>query len=150
MNLLGVLFGAAFGFVITAANLHEYATIHAMLRLQEPDVFLLMACAIGVSAPTLWWLERRSTDTILAGPLTLSRSRPRREHIIGGALFGAGWSVAGTCPAPALAMVASGALLGLVAVAGLFIGLALRDVQTTRRIEAPTIGDGEHRELVSS
>jgi hypothetical protein len=150
MALVGLLAGMGFGFVVAAANLHEYDTIHAMLRLQEPDVFLLMACAIGVSAPALWWLERRRARTVLAGPLTLARSLPGRDHVVGGVLFGTGWSVAGTCPAPALAMIASGAMLGFVAVAGLFVGLSLRDVHAAR-LAQPTAaaGDGEHRELLS-
>ena len=59
-----------------------------------------------------------------------------------GALFGIGWAIAGTCPAPALVMVSSGAMLGLVAIAGLFIGLHL-----SQRESAAAQGDGEHREL---
>lgn len=144
MNLWGLLFGAGFGFVLAGAQLHEYDTIHAMLRLDEPDVFLLMGAAIAVSLPLLWLLERRNVRTLYGGTLKLSRSRPQRHHVVGGALFGTGWAVAGTCPAPALAMVSSGAVLGLVAIAGLFAGLQLRDVHVRR---APTDSDGEHRVL---
>ncbi len=144
LNVIGLVFGAAFGFVLAAADLHEYDTIHAMLRLQEPDVFLLMGSTIGVSLPLLWWLERRGTTTVLAGPLTLARSKPERHHVVGGALFGAGWAIAGTCPAPALAMLASGAGLAIVAIVGLFAGLHLRDVHSSRT--DPT-GDGEHHIL---
>lgn len=144
MNAVGLMFGAGFGFVLGAARLHEYDTIHRMLRFDELDVYGLMALAIGVAAPLLWWMERRHTTTVLAGPLTLSRSRPQRHHVTGGALFGLGWAVAGTCPAPALVMVASGASLGLVAIAGLFVGIALRDRVTSH---ASAAGDGEHRVL---
>jgi uncharacterized membrane protein YedE/YeeE len=144
MNILGLVAGAGFGFVLAGAKLHEYATIHATLRLDEPDVFLLMGCAIGVSLPLLWLLEKRRVTTMYGGPLSLSRSRPQRHHVIGGALFGLGWALAGTCPAPALAMVSSGALLGLVAIAGLFTGLHLRD-RHVRRV--PADSDGEHRML---
>lgn len=146
MNTAGLLFGMAFGGLLAAARLHEYDTIHAMLRLDEPDVFLLMASAIAVSAPALWWLERRRVVTPLGGELRLSRSKPEAHHIKGGALFGVGWAIAGTCPAPALVMVSSGALLGLVAMAGIFIGLHLRDRATSQTVHS---GDGEHREPVS-
>ncbi len=143
LDLIGLLFGAGFGFVLGAARLHEYETIHRMLRFDEFDVFLLMGAAIATSLPLLWLLERRGTTTMLAGPLRLSRSKPERHHVIGGALFGAGWALAGTCPAPALVMLASGAGLAVVAIAGLFIGLHLRD----RHVRIATHGDGEHREI---
>lgn len=147
MNLIGGLFGAGFGFVLAAARLNEYDTIHKTLRFEELDVFLLMGLAIGVSLPLLWILERRHTQTVYGGELKLSRSKVERHHIVGGALFGVGWAVAGTCPAPALAMLASGALYGAIAVVGLFIGLYLRDRQVSA-VTAP-VGDGEHHDLVS-
>ena len=147
MNLIGGLFGAGFGFVLAAAQLNEYDTIHKTLRFAEWDVFLLMGLAIGVSLPLLWILEKRGTNTLFAGRLSLSRSRIERHHIVGGALFGTGWAVAGTCPAPALAMISSGAMYGTIAVTGLFIGLWLRDRQVERASVPVTEGDGEHRVL---
>jgi hypothetical protein len=149
-KVLGLLFGAGFGFVLAAANLHEYDTIHKMLRLEEIDVFLLMGGAIGTSLPLLWWLERRRANTALGGPLFLSRSKPRREHVVGGALFGVGWAVSGTCPAPALVMLVSGAGLAAVTITGLFVGLNVRDAQVRRNAGAATAADGEHREVVTS
>ena len=147
LNLTGLIMGMLFGGLVAAALLHEYDTIHAMLRLDEPDVFLLMGSAILVSAPLLWFLERRGMVTPLGGTLKLSRSRPERHHLKGGALFGIGWAIAGTCPAPALVMVSSGAVLGLVALPGIFLGLQLRIRQTE---PDSAQGDGEHRVLVSS
>lgn len=146
-NLVGLLFGAGFGFVLAAANLHEYSTIHNMLSLKEADVFLLMGGAIAVSLPLLWLLERKKVRTALGGPLQLSRSKPNRRHVVGGALFGMGWAISGTCPAPALVMLASGAGLAIVTVVGLFTGLELRDIQTRRAQVTVTTGDGEQREV---
>ena len=137
---MGLLFGACFGGLLGAANLHEYDTIHAMLRLDEFDVYGLMASAILVAAGLLWWLERRPTSTVFDGTLTLQRSRPKKHHIIGGALFGIGWAIAGTCPAPALVMVSSGALYGLIVILGIFIGIYLGD----RNSISSSFGDGEH------
>ena len=137
---MGLLFGACFGGLLGAANLHEYDTIHAMLRLDEFDVYGLMASAILVAAGLLWWLERRPTSTMFDGTLTLQRSRPKKHHIIGGGLFGIGWAIAGTCPAPALVMVSSGALYGLIVILGIFIGIYLGD----RNSISSSFGDGEH------
>lgn len=150
LNVVGLLTGIAFGGILAGFQLHEYDTIHSMLRLDEPDVFLFMASAIAVSAPLLWLLERRRFTTALGGELKLSRSRPQPHHVKGGALFGVGWAIAGTCPAPALVMVSSGAMLGLVAIPGIFLGLQIRERQVRAGLEA-TIGDGEHRpDLVRS
>jgi uncharacterized membrane protein YedE/YeeE len=147
MNLLGLVFGLMFGAVLAASNLHEYDTIHNMLALEELDVFWFMGSAIAISAPTLWFLERRNHNTPLGGKLLLSRSRPEAHHIKGGALFGLGWAVAGTCPAPALVMVSSGAWLGLIALPGIFLGLYLRE----RQLSTPDhVGDGEHRILAKT
>ena len=118
MNIIGLVFGAMFGFVLAAGRLHDYDTIHATLRLESFYVFGLMGLAIGISAPLLWLLERRQLATPYGGVLSLARSKVERHHIHGGALFGAGWSIAGTCPAPALAMLASGAGYGAIAVVG--------------------------------
>lgn len=150
-NIVGLLFGAGFGFVLAAANLHEYTTIHNMLSLKEFDVFGLMGLAIGTSLPLLAILERAKVKTVLAGALSLSRSKVQKHHVVGGAIFGIGWAVSGTCPAPALVMLASGAGLAAVTIAGLFIGLGLRDAQTSRTSGGSiTQGDGEHRASVGA
>ncbi len=145
LNSTGLLFGMLFGGLLAGANLHEYDTIHAMLALEEIDVYLLMASTIAVSAPLLWLLERRGYATAFGGALSLRRSRPRKHHVQGGVLFGLGWAIAGTCPAPALVMISSGALLGLVAIPGIFLGLHLRERQMGSIFH---VGDGEHRESV--
>ena len=89
--------------------------------------------------------------TVLAGALSLSRSKVQKHHVVGGAIFGIGWAVSGTCPAPALVMLASGAGLAAVTIAGLFIGLGLRDAQTSRTSGGSiTQGDGEHRASVGA
>jgi len=150
LNAIGLTIGMLFGGLLAGARLHEYDTIHAMLRLQEADVYLLMASAIAVSAPLLWLLERRNHNTLLGGRIALSRSMPQRHHIKGGALFGVGWAIAGTCPAPALVMLSSGATLGLFAIAGIFLGLHLNSIGSERAGQPAAPGDGEHRELIGS
>lgn len=127
MNRVGLLIGFAFGFLIAAARVNDYDVIHRMLLLQEFDVFLLMGSAVLVAAVLLWILGRLGWQTPFGGRLQVSRSRVERKHVYGALVFGTGWAIAGTCPGPALAMTASGSLLGLLVMAGLFTGLTLHD-----------------------
>lgn len=137
MYAVGLIFGALFGGLLAGGLLHEYDTIHKTLVLEDLYVFKVMALAIGTAAPLLWLLERRRANTALAGPLKLTRSKPQRNHVVGGVIFGTGWALAGTCPAPALVMVSSGAMLGLIAIAGIFVGLYIREAQTRRTVFSP-------------
>ena len=134
LNTIGLLSGLLFGGILAGANLHEFDSIHSFLRLDDLYIAWFMGSAIAVSAPMLWWLERRGVDTPLGGRLELSRALPEARHIKGGAIFGLGWAIAGTCPAPALVMISSGAMLGLVAIAGIFVGLHLRERQAMREL----------------
>ncbi len=49
-------------------------------------------------------------------------------------VFGRGWAIAVTCPAPALAMLASGSVLALVVIGGIFAGILLRDAVVARQV----------------
>jgi uncharacterized membrane protein YedE/YeeE len=115
VRLVGLLFGSAFGFLLALAGLNDYEVIHNMLL-----------------------LERKRWRTPFAGTLRPARSKIERHHITGSAIFGTGWAIAGTCPAPALAMTGSGALLGLVVVGGMFAGLMARDYAEARAGAEPS------------
>tara|TARA_Y100001970_G_scaffold41606_1_gene51539 strand:+ start:10061 stop:10525 length:465 start_codon:yes stop_codon:yes gene_type:complete len=139
-NITGLAFGAMFGGVLAAGSLHEYDTIHNMLKLDEFYVFGFMGSAIVIATIGLGILESRNTKTSFGGTIVLQRSDIKANHLKGGVIFGSGWAIAGTCPAPVLVMLTSGVFLSLIVIAGIFIGLSLSNKQ------APAgFGDGEHR-----
>ena len=132
MNPFTFLVGLSFGFLIVAARLSDYTVIHDMLLFREPDVFLLMGSSFVVAMPLLWLLRRRRWKTPLGGELQLNRVKAEPKHLYGGVLFGAGWATAGTCPGPALGMAVGGGLLGIVVMAGLGLGIILRNLTAGR------------------
>jgi uncharacterized membrane protein YedE/YeeE len=105
-------------------------------------MFLTMGSAVAVALPLLWLLRRRSWTTPLGGPLALIPARIERKHIYGGVVFGTGWAIAGTCPAPALAMVGAGGVMGVFVVLGLFGGILLRDRVVERAAREPAVEQG--------
>jgi uncharacterized membrane protein YedE/YeeE len=63
-------------------------------------------------------------------------TRPTRQHVVGSAVFGVGWGIANTCPGPVAAQLGQGALWSLLTIAGIVIGIRVRDRQTAR-VSAP-------------
>lgn len=134
MNRVSFLAGLAFGFLVAAARLNDYNVIHDMLLLREPDVFLMMASAIGVAAPILAYMQKKHWRT-MDGEINLRRQPISRKNVTGAAIFGAGWAVAGSCPVPALAMTVGGSVLGAFVMAGLVSGIVLRDAVEARSLQ---------------
>ena len=120
-NLIAALVGMGFGFVLVAARLNQFDTIHRMLLLQELDVYFLMGSAIATAAPLLWWL-RRSHWRTLNGELKVAQEPVQPANLAGAVVFGAGWAITGACPGPALVMTATGTVMGLPLMAGLVAG----------------------------
>jgi uncharacterized membrane protein YedE/YeeE len=118
------LFGAAFGFLISWGQFSDPDRIRDMLLLRDPYLYLMMFSAIAVAGLGTWLLRRRRARALLTGePLSVERTRPERRHIVGAAIFGVGWAVADSCPAPIAAQLTQGVWWSLCTIAGIFIGV---------------------------
>lgn len=131
------LFGLAFGFLFAAAGLNQYDIIHQMLLLKNFAPFLIMGSAMGTTLPIRWLLERRRWHTPLGGAMTLRRWSAEPKHVWGGVIFGTGWAITGACPGTASTALGAGSLVGIVLIAGIVAGIALRDAVAERQ-EIPT------------
>lgn len=132
-----LLGGVGFGFVLGWARLTEPDTIYKMLRLREPDVFLLMGSAIVTGAVGVRLLRRGGARTLADGELVSWKTLPAsRDHVIGSMLFGLGWSIACTCPGPTAAMIGRGQWAGLFTAFGIFSGIVMRDARKRRTGQA--------------
>jgi uncharacterized membrane protein YedE/YeeE len=138
-KLLGLLFGAAIGFVFAWAWLSDPAVIRDMLLLREPDVFLLMGSAIAVAVIGTRLLRLVGARALVGNePVAWTIERPEQRHVVGSVLFGAGWAVARTCPGPVAVMIGEGRLGGLVVAIGLGAGVLLQGALKRRRLAAAT------------
>jgi uncharacterized membrane protein YedE/YeeE len=118
------LFGALFGFLISWGQFSDPDRIRDMLLLKDPYLYLMMFSAIAVAFAGTWLLRRRRRHALLTGELiSVERTRPERRHIVGAAIFGVGWAVADSCPAPIAAQLTQGVLWSLFTIAGIFLGV---------------------------
>lgn len=138
LKLVGVAAGLGFGIVLSWAQLTKPTVIREMLLLHEPDVFLLMGSAILVAAIGCRVLRATGMRAFASGELIQWKVQPvQRRHVVGSALFGVGWSVAGTCPGPAAAMIGEGKLGGLAVVAGILAGVLIQQMFARRPLRDP-------------
>jgi hypothetical protein len=134
VRLVACLFGAAFGFLISWGQFSDPDRIRDMLLLSDPYLYLMMFSAIAVAGTGTWLLRRRHARALLTGePLSVERTRPERRHIVGAAIFGVGWAIADSCPAPIAAQLTQGVWWSLCTIAGIFLGV---EVYLRRRATA--------------
>lgn len=128
---IGVVFGAA----LFLTGMADYDVIHDGLLFRSPHLYLMMVATLGTGVPLLWLLRRRGVRSMFGGPIVVSRDAVERKHLTGGVIFGTGWALAGTCPGAVAAMAASGKPLALLTMAGVAIGVTLRDLQEERSLQ---------------
>lgn len=89
----------------------------------DPSLALVMAAALAISMPGFAWARRRNAGDGEAGAMPVEVISARL--LLGSALFGIGWGIAGYCPGPALANLARGSGEAVVFVLALLAGSQL-------------------------
>jgi uncharacterized protein len=142
VRLAAVLFGAAFGFLISWGQFSDPDRIRDMLLLRDPYLYLMMFSAIAVGFAGTVFLRRRRARALLTGePISVERTRPERRHVVGAAIFGLGWAIADSCPAPIAAQLTQGVLWSAFTIAGIFVGVELY-LRRRERVEAEALRSG--------
>ena len=117
----GLLFGA--GLVIS--DMASAVRVLAFLQVGpqwDATLAWVMVSALAISVPGFAWLRGRGRPLFaerFADPPKVSLDRPL---LIGAALFGLGWGLAGYCPGPAMVNLFLGLPAGLWFVAAMLAG----------------------------
>jgi len=99
----------------------------------DPTLAIVMAAALMVSVPGFWLARRRERPILAEAAAWPSRTDIDRPLIAGAALFGAGWGLAGLCPGPAIANIATLSPPALLFVAAMIAGMAAHDLWRRRK-----------------
>ncbi|NNG23492.1 YeeE/YedE family protein [Telluria aromaticivorans] len=125
---MALIIGLVFGVGLIVAGMTDPAKVIGFLDLAgswDPSLGLVMGGAILVGAVAFRFAARRERS-LLGEPMRLpAATRIDRRLVLGSLVFGAGWGLAGYCPGPALASLASGAREPLVFSAAMLAGMGL-------------------------
>lgn len=128
LNLASFAAGLVFGLGLIVSGMSNPAKVIGFLDLAgrwDPSLAFVMAGAIAVGVVAFALAGRRSRS-LLGAPMSLPTAREiDRPLVLGSALFGVGWGLAGFCPGPAMVALGLGEAKALVFVAAMVAGMVV-------------------------
>jgi uncharacterized membrane protein YedE/YeeE len=129
-NFVGFSSGLVFGLGLILAGMTDPLKVKAFLDLAgawDPSLALVMGGAIALGVFVFARAARRERSWT-GTPMEIPAIRTIDGRLVcGGALFGAGWGIAGFCPGPALVALGSGMASAGVFVAAMLVAMVLHD-----------------------
>jgi len=140
IRVAAILFGSAFGFLLSWGQFTSPDRIRDMLLFEDLYLYEMMFSAMAIGFVGLRLLRRFHVRALISGDLvSWVTERPARNHVAGAALFGLGWAVTDSCPAPIAGQLAQGVWWSIATMAGVFVGIEIyfrwqeRPVRSARR-----------------
>jgi uncharacterized protein len=123
-----LLAGLVFGLGLIVSGMANPAKIHGFLDLAgrwDPSLAFVMTGAIAVGVIAFAMANKRTVSLIGAEMKLPAARHIDRRLVVGSALFGIGWGVAGFCPGPGLVALGMGEAKAVVFVAAMLAGMAV-------------------------
>jgi uncharacterized protein len=149
-SLLALSAGLLFGVGLTLAGMTRPSKVIGFLDFAgdwDPSLVLVMLGAIAVHV-IAYRTIRGSAAPLFADEYSLPTRRTIDARlVIGSALFGVGWGLAGYCPGPALVSLGSGSVQAVVFVPAMLLGMFAADKlaaarERVARRDSPTAASG--------
>lgn len=126
----GLLAGGLFGVGLGVSGMTRADNIINFLDIRDrwdPTLGLVMLGAIAAHGLTRWWILRREAPALVPTFSLPAKTGIDRQLVVGAALFGIGWALAGYCPGPALVSLPSGDWAPVLFVTSMLLGMAIHD-----------------------
>ncbi len=115
-------FGTLFGFALSRVGASDFNLIFGMFTGQDLKLVWVILTAVVVGFIGMRVLRLRAKQTISGQPLKISYKKLGHWSLMGGALFGIGWGMAGACPGTVLAQLGEGKIFALFTFTGMIYG----------------------------
>jgi uncharacterized membrane protein YedE/YeeE len=122
--------GAVFGLGLATSGMMDPVRVRGFLDIFgafDPTLVFVIAGAVAVAFVGVSFAKRMARPVLDHRFSMPTADRIDRKLIVGSALFGVGWGMAGLCPGPALAGLTLGLVPVVVFVAAMIVGMLLHD-----------------------
>lgn len=129
--LMALIAGLVFGLGLIVAGMTNPAKVQGFLDLAgnwDPSLAFVMGGAILVGLVAFRFAGKRERSLLGEAMRLPTATRIDRRLVLGGLAFGAGWGLAGFCPGPALASLATGGAKTLIFTGAMLAGVIIFEV----------------------
>ena len=116
---LGLVTGILFGFLLQKGRVLRFEKQVGAMLLRDMTILKFMLSAILVGMVGILALSQAGVITLSHKPMNMG------AILVGGLLFGVGWSVMGYCPGTSVGAIGEGRWHAVFAVIGMLVGAAL-------------------------
>ena len=132
-----VVSGLLFGMGLTISGMTDPQRVRGFLDLfghWDPTLAFVMSGAVLVMA-VAWRIQARMTKPVFGEKFSLpDRNDLDPRLIVGAALFGIGWGMAGLCPGPSVASLMLSPVHAIPFVTAMLVGMLLQKIILERRV----------------
>lgn len=114
--------GLFFGFVLVKAEVISWFRIQEMFRFQSFHMYGIIGSALLVALLSVLIIKKLKLKTIGGEEIKIETKKFNWGYVIGGIIFGLGWSMTGVCPGPMYALMGSGVFVIAVVLVGAVFG----------------------------
>ncbi|HLO45976.1 MAG TPA: DUF6691 family protein [Leadbetterella sp.] len=121
-NIKYLVVGTLFGIVFVKAEIISWFRIQEMFRMQSFHMYGVIGTAVVVGMISIFVIKKFNIKTLGGEEIVVARKFFSKGQIIGGFMFGLGWTITGACPGPLFAQIGSGFLVIIVTFLSAILG----------------------------
>jgi len=117
-----ILFGIAFGIILTKAEVISWFRIHNMFLFKEAHIYLIIGSAIAIAAISVLLIKYFKVKTLDKKEIVINSKALNKGTVIGGVMFGIGWAMTGACAGSIFAQIGVGEWAAISTLIGAVLG----------------------------
>lgn len=118
-----LIIGIFFGIVLTKSEAISWYRIYEMFKFQSFHMYGIIGSAVTIGIILMQLFKKGIVKNYLGNQIVVKDKKEGVVHtLVGGTLFGLGWALAGTCPAPIFILIGRGLIPMLIVLAGALLG----------------------------
>lgn len=128
-----LLAGTLFGFGLSYATMIKPEVVLSFLRFDDLGLLWVLGSATALTLIAYLLIPKLMNKPLFSSVFATHPSAMNKDTLIGAAIFGVGWGIAGVCPGPAIAGIGAGNWPLIITVASMLAGAYLHGWLESRK-----------------